>query len=400
MIGWIDAASGASGDMLLAAVIAAGASEQTVLEAIDAVVPEPVSVRTEPVRRGGLAAIRACVDVPDSAADRRLSDVRGLISAAPLDDAVGEHASAVFGLLATAEADVHGTTVDEVHFHEVGALDALADIVGVCAGLTELQLDELHCGPVAVGSGRVSATHGSLSVPAPAVVKLLGGVRTYAGLSPVEMCTPTGAALLRHWVTCWGPQPLMRVQRVGVGAGSRDLPQQPNVLRIFVGPGDPEGSTTATVLEANVDDLDPRVWPSVLEALLSAGASDAWLTPILMKKGRPAYTLSVLCRPDSAHEVREAVFAHTSSIGLRELSVGKRALERDITAVHVEGQRVRVKVARADGRVVNVQPEYDDVAAAATALGRPVKAVLAQAAAACSPLWAESSPSGGQAPPS
>jgi uncharacterized protein (DUF111 family) len=180
---------------------------------------------------------------------------------------------------------------------------------------------------------------------------------------------------------------------IGVGAGGRDPATHPNVVRLLL--GEPVGADTATeavVLETNVDDLDPRVWPHVLQALMAAGASDAWLTPILMKKGRPAHTLAVLCRPEVAEQVRAVLFAETSAIGLREVSVGKRVLERDFAAVHIDGQRVRVKIARAGARVVNVQPEYDDVATAAATLGRPVKAVLAQAVAACASSWGGGEP--------
>ena len=217
---------------------------------------------------------------------------------------------------------------DDVHFHEVGALDSIADIVGVCAGMVRLGLDAVHCSPVAVGSGTVATSHGQLSVPPPAVVELLRGIPTYAGPAVAELCTPTGAALLAHWATSWGPQPPMLVDRVGTGAGGRDFSTHPNVVRILVGqPGTrrsgvlrrmhPQG--TATVLETNVDDLDPRLWPPILQRLLDAGASDAWLTPILMKKGRPAHTLSVLVARERAAEVREVIFAETSAIGLRQL---------------------------------------------------------------------------------
>jgi pyridinium-3,5-bisthiocarboxylic acid mononucleotide nickel chelatase len=389
VIGWVDPASGASGDMLLGAVIDAGAPEGTVVAAIEAVTPEPVTVQTEAVRRGGLAARRARVEVADSTTTRGLTEVLALVAAAELDEAVARSASEVFRLLAHAEAAVHGSSVDDVHFHEVGALDALADIVGVCAGLAALGLDELHCAPVAVGSGSVSTAHGSLSVPPPAVVELLRGVPTYAGPVANEMCTPTGAALLRHWVTAWGPQPLMRVDRVGVGAGGREVVEQPNVLRLLVGaPGGTDPADIDTlVLETNVDDLDPRLWPAVLQRLLAAGAADAWLTPILMKKGRPAHTLSVLTRSQLAEPVRAAIFTETSAIGLREVPVGKHALDREFATVDVGGHDISVKIARRLGRVVNVQPEYDDVAAAAETLKRPTKAVLADAVAAASHYW-------------
>ena len=396
MIGWIDASSGASGDMLLAAVLGAGADEDAVRSAVAAVAPDTVELRVQTVTRGGLAATRAVVAVADSTTHRGLAEVLDLVTGAGLDAEVERRAIATFEALAAAEAAAHGISTDEVHFHEVGALDAIADVVGVCAGLVSLTVTELHCSPVAVGSGSVQTQHGRLPVPPPAVVALLTGVPTYGGPVATELCTPTGAALLRTWVTAWGPQPAMTVRSVGTGAGSKDFADAPNVVRLLVGapaaspvdPGEGEpGGRTAVLYETNVDDLDPRLWPAVLARLLDAGASDAWLTPILMKKGRPAHTLSVLLPAEAADAVRGVVFAETSAIGLRETTVGKHALERRFVSVAVDGQRVAVKLALSGGDVVNVQPEYDDVVAAATALRRPVKAVLADAVAAAAEHW-------------
>ncbi|HET7172856.1 MAG TPA: nickel pincer cofactor biosynthesis protein LarC [Nocardioidaceae bacterium] len=384
MIGWVDASSGASGDMLLAAVVDAGADGAAVQAAIDAVAPEPVKVSFEPVTRASLAAVRAAVRVGDSTTERGLHDVLVLLDVPALDPVIAEHAREVFALLAEAEAAVHAKPVDQAHFHEVGALDAIADVVGVCAGFVALGLSSLHCSPVAVGSGSTDTAHGTMSVPPPAVVRLLTGVPTYGGPVSSELCTPTGAALLRHWVGGWGPQPPMTVRRAGVGAGSRDLPGRANVLRLLVGDVTSAslGAVSGLVLETNVDDLDPRLWPHVLQRLLDCGASDAWLSPILMKKGRPAQTLSVLAPPECAERVRAVIFTETTAIGLRERAVTKYELDRASITVSVGGERIAVKVARLDGEVVNVQPEYDDVAAAAARLGRPVKSVLAAAAAA------------------
>ncbi|MGI8578607.1 MAG: nickel pincer cofactor biosynthesis protein LarC [Nocardioidaceae bacterium] len=387
MIGWIDAASGASGDMLLGALLDAGVDETIIASAIAAVAPEATSITPERVRRGALSACRATVGVADSTTHRGLRDVVSLIKAANLDTHVTRHVIAVFTRLAEAEAQVHGVATDEVHFHEVGALDAIADIVGVCAGFESLHLDELHCNPIAVGSGEVRTAHGLLGVPAPAVVLLLRGVPTYAGPAVSELCTPTGAALLSHWVSTWGPQPLMAVSSVGLGAGSRDFDSHANVVRLLIGEATgvcapvPEAPARIVLYETNVDDLDPRLWPLVLQRLLVAGAADAWLTPILMKKGRPAHTLSVLVRDDLGPSVRRVIFAETSAIGLRELRVAKHALDRRFVKVEVGGQLVSVKLALSEGVVVNVQPEYDDVVAAADVLGRPVKMVLAEAIA-------------------
>jgi hypothetical protein len=388
VIAWIDAGSGASGDMLLGALVGAGADQVAIEVAIAQVAPEQIGLTTGPVTRAGLAACRADVEVADSTTQRGLDDVLDLLHGAGLEPQVEEHAAAVFTRLAEAEALVHGTSVAHIHFHEVGALDAIADIVGVCAGLAGLQLEALHCSPVAVGSGSVSSAHGTLSVPPPAVVELLRGVPSYAGPVVAEMCTPTGAALLSHWVTEWGPQPAMSVSRVGLGAGHRDFAGHANVLRLLIGeapgtaPGVSASAHDAVVLETNVDDLDPRLWPRILALLLERGASDAWLSPILMKKGRPAHTLSVLVRSEALEQVRAVVYEETSAIGSRTYRVEKDELDRDFETVEISGQRIRVKIARQTGRVVNRQPEYDDVVAAASALGLPVKTVLAQSLAA------------------
>jgi pyridinium-3,5-bisthiocarboxylic acid mononucleotide nickel chelatase len=363
MTTWIDASAGASGDMLLGALVGAGVPVDVLQRAVDAIAPEPVKLRVEEVTRGGLAATRCQVDVADSVHHRTWRDIEALLNDADLDDRVAHLALRVFERLAGAEARAHGHDIADVHFHEVGALDAIADIVGASAGFVHLGETEVVVSPVAVGSGHVRGTHGTLPVPPPAVAELLRGVPSYAGppgAPAMELCTPTGAAILTTVATSWGPQPLMATTAIGIGAGTRNPAGHANVVRILVGDGSRVGGDTSILLETNVDDLDPRVWPSVITALLDAGASDAWLTPILMKKGRPAHTL----------------------IGLREQVIGKRALERTVDTVEVEGQRIAVKIARHDGAVVNAQPEYDDVARAADALGRPVADVLATAIAA------------------
>jgi len=278
---------------------------------------------------------------------------------------------------------------DAVHFHEVGALDAIADIVGVAAAVSSLDLDRIVVSTVVLGSGRqVRGQHGGIPVPGPAVLAVLSEAQApvTGGTAPYEMTTPTGAALLATLADEFGPLPAMRIQQTGVGAGGRDPVEVPNVLRIVVGES-LEGESTELVYETNVDDLDPRIWPQVLARLMEAGAADAWLTPILMKKGRPAHMLSVLVGRANAETVRAVILAETSAIGLREFAIRKHAADREFTTVDVDGQQVHVKIARYGGQVVNVQPEYDDVAAAATVLKKPVKTVLAKAIAAGHELW-------------
>ncbi|HEY3001873.1 MAG TPA: nickel pincer cofactor biosynthesis protein LarC [Kribbellaceae bacterium] len=409
-LAWIDCSAGASGDMLLGAFLDAGAELAAVNAAVAAVDPS-LSVTTDRTSRHQIAALKATVrvdgvphpegpaeQVGDTPADtghqhapvRPWREVRALIDRAGLDDPVRGRALDVFARLARAEAQAHGVEPDEVHFHEVGALDAIADIVGVAAAVHSLGLTRVVVSPVVLGAGRqVRGRHGGIPVPGPAVLAVLAeaGAPVLGGSAPYEMTTPTGAALLASLADEFGPLPPMRIGRVGVGAGGRDPEEVPNVLRVVLGTPVARSNARDLVYETNVDDLDPRVWPAVLAKLLEAGASDAWLTPILMKKGRPAYTLSVLTRPDRADAVRRVVFAETSAIGLRESTITKHAAEREFRTVDVGGQRISVKIASYDGKVVNVQPEYDDVVAAAAALGRPVKAVLAAAIAASSALW-------------
>jgi uncharacterized protein (TIGR00299 family) protein len=374
--------------MLLGALVGAGADLAVVQAAVDALGSEPVRLTARQVSRAGLAATKVDVDAPASDQRRTWPDVRTLVERAGLEPSVRDRALDVFARLARAEAVAHGIDPEEVHFHEVGALDSLADVVGSCAALHDLGVQEVRSTPVAVGQGTARTAHGTLPVPGPAVLAVLTEVGAPIGSGDVEgeACTPTGAALLASVVGSWGGLPGMQVHSTGTGAGRRDPADRPNVLRAVVGERvDAESeldSEDAVVLEANVDDLDPRLWPGVLAALLAAGASDAWLTPILMKKGRPAHTLSALVPVPSVQAVRRVVFAESSTIGVREHGVRKRVLRRETRTVTVDGRAVRVKVARLDGVVVNVSPEYEDVASAAAASGRPVKGVLAAAVAA------------------
>ncbi|HEY9390007.1 MAG TPA: nickel pincer cofactor biosynthesis protein LarC [Mycobacteriales bacterium] len=404
MIGWLDCAAGVSGDMLLGALVDAGVPVSTLADAVGRLPVEPITFEVTGVRRHGLAATKVDVHTAPSQVRRGWAEIRDLVTAAGLPDRVTATALGAFERLARAEATVHHTTPEQVHFHEVGALDAIADVVGTAAGLHALGVDRLLAGTVTLGTGTAHGEHGLIPVPGPAVLALLSdaGAPVQAGPAPFEMCTPTGAALLATTVSGWGALPPMRVTGVGTGAGGRDVAEVPNVLRLVlgeplaeahradtagsagaVGPlGDP--TDTALVLEANIDDLDPRLWPEVLDRLMAAGASDAWLTPILMKKGRPAHVLAVLCTPDRAPDLRALVFTLTSTIGLRETRVGKHALTREFGEVRVVDQPVRVKLARLGGRVVNVSVEFEDVRAAGQALGWPTKEVLrAATSAAC-----------------
>lgn len=403
---WFQCASGASGDMLLGALLDAGASLDAVNTAITAVTDsgtEPVFVSTEAVRRAGMAALKAHVTAPESHHHRGWSDIQGLLNAAGPDllPEVRARALDVFARIATAEATAHGISTDEVHFHEVGALDAIADVVGVCAAAHDLGLgysgSRVAADTVIVGSGTVTTAHGTLGVPVPAVVRILSAARAPAAAGPTarEMCTPTGAALLASLVDDWQPMPPMQISVAGTGAGTADIDTSPNVLRVMIGqrlpthhleagsPGRPPstGSDAPVLLESNIDDLDPRLWPAVLDNLLRAGADDAWLTPILMKKGRPAHTLSALCPASTAGAVRSVMFRESSTIGIREIPVIKHALHRTEAVIDLDGNRVRAKLSWIGSELVNAQPEFEDLAAASAATGVPTKTLLRAALA-------------------
>ncbi len=388
-VAWLDLTGGVSGDMLLGACLDAGADLAAVRDALAALgLPEQVELTPTPVTRAGLAAVHARVEVGSPTKHRRLADIRSLLETAALAAPVRTRALACFTALAAAEARVHGCSPEEVHFHEVGALDSIADVVGVVVALHSLAPDRLVCSPIALGGGRVATEHGPVPVPGPAVLELLaaGDVGCFGGPVDLELATPTGVALVVTLADECGPMPPMQVDTVGTGAGSRDPQGHPNVTRLVLGrePGRGRGDEAPPMLvaETNVDDLDPRLWPPTLAALLDAGAADAWLTPILMKKGRPAHTLSVLVAGTGLDGVLDVVFGHTSSIGLRITPVERVVLDRTEDTVDVWGHRVRMKVARRQGTCVNVSWEYDDVLAVADATGRAPTLVLDAARAA------------------
>ncbi|MEV4704298.1 nickel pincer cofactor biosynthesis protein LarC [Actinoplanes sp. NPDC049316] len=380
---WIDASAGVAGDMLLGALVDAGADLRAVQRAVDLVVPGAVRLRSAPATRAGLRALHIRVEpLVDDVPRRTWRDIRGLLDGSGLPERVRDRSTAVFARLAEAEAYVHGIAAEDVHFHEVGALDSIADVVGVCAALEELGVGTLSAGEVAVGSGRVRTAHGELPVPVPAVTRLALGWRVRSG-GPGELATPTGVAVIRALAETCEELPSLRIEAVGTGAGNRDTPGRANVVRVVLGSTAADGlGEPAVLLEANIDDLDPRLWPGVLAGLLDCGAADAWLVPIVMKKGRPAHTLSVLCHPGRAAALRDRIFRDTSTLGVREGELRKHALARAFVDVAVAGDTVAVKVGHDRGLITHVMPEFDDVAALARRLGRPERSALTEAVAA------------------
>lgn len=383
---WIDASAGVAGDMLLGALIDAGADPGFAQQCIDAVLPDSVRLRTERVTRAGIAATKVHVDLlVDDPPHRTWRTISRMLGDADLPEPVRQNATAVFARLADAEAQVHGTSAEEVHFHEVGALDSIADVVGVCAALHDLGIESLTGSRVAVGSGTTRAAHGRIPVPVPAVTRLAAGWEIIAG-GEGELTTPTGMALMATLCDSCTDLPALRMEVVGLGAGTKDFHGRANVTRILIGeraepvPGD--DGDPAVLIEANVDDLDPRLWPGVLAELMSAGASDAWLVPITMKKGRPATTLAVLAHPAAAARLRDLIFERTSTIGVRQQDYRKYAMPRAWVRVKISSGDIMIKLGHRNGTIQQATPEFDDVAAIAAATGSPTRVVLSEAVAA------------------
>jgi uncharacterized protein (TIGR00299 family) protein len=388
---WVDASAGIAGDMLLGALLDAGADLEAVRQAVDAVIPGSVRITQDPVTRAGMRAAKAeVVLLAEDPPHRTWRTIQTLLTDADLASAVRERSLLVFAALARAEGRVHGIEPAAVHFHEVGALDSIADVVGVCAALHDLDISSVTVSEVALGAGHITAAHGTIPVPVPAVVELSQGWRVLAG-GRGELTTPTGMALIAALAERSEDLPALTVAAIGVGAGTKDIAGRANVTRVLVGErtvastgASADAGSDAVVIAANIDDLDPRLWPEILTRLLRGGADDAWLTPILMKKGRPAHTLTVLCAPDRAPELRAAVLAETSTIGLRQSTWTKYALPRTWISVDVDGCEVPIKIAHRDGLITQASAEFDAVATAAETLRRSQQDVLTAAMAAAS----------------
>jgi uncharacterized protein (TIGR00299 family) protein len=390
-IAWIDASAGAAGDMMLAALLDAGASVDKVRAALAGLAVEPIALDVTEVRRHGLRALHADIVVPRVDHRRTLPDVLAVLDAGHLDTEVHDLSVRVFEALATAEARVHGTTIDDIHFHEVGALDSIADVVGCAVALADLGLLDpgasVVVSTVGVGSGTARTEHGLLPVPVPAVVELLTGAGApVSGAGPeMELCTPTAAALLAVLAASWGRCPQIRLSASGVGAGTADPPDHRNITRVLL--GEPVADVVLherlMLVETTVDDLEPRLLPGVLDALVRAGAYDAWATQAHMRKSRPGMVISALCAPDGVDAVFAALVEHSPTLGARTVPVGRLSLRRTQDIIDVDGQPISVKCAWLDGRLITATPEFTDVARAAAALGRSERAVLRAANRIC-----------------
>ena len=412
---YFDCFAGAAGDMVLGALIDAGVRLEDVRRALGSLAISPSTVWTERVTRAGIAATKFCVRGEAAPLDhahdhshgeshahtrhghghghlsgpheehhhyvhRSLADINRLIDSSALTAAGKERARELFARLGEAEAAIHGTSLGQVHLHEVGALDSVIDIVGTVFAMETLGVERVVSSPLNVGSGTVRTDHGVYPVPAPATARLLKNVPIYAGPQQAEMVTPTGALLITGYAQAFGPLPPMRVAEIGYGAGDRDFKDTPNVLRVLIGETDAAAeSHTVVVIEAEIDDMNPQIFGVLMDKLLAQGALDVFYTPIQMKKNRPGTLLSVIAAPASREALIGTIFRETTTIGVRYREMTRECLDRRTVVVTTSLGDVRIKVAARNGRVLNAAPEFEDCVRLASEHNLPAKTVQALA---------------------
>jgi hypothetical protein len=383
-IAYFDCFSGISGDMVLGALVDAGADLPTIEVELRKLGLEGWTISAEKVKRGAIFATHVKVETSEEHHHRGLSIILGRIDKAGLAPRAADRARRIFTRLAEAEAKVHNMPVEEVHFHEVGAVDSIVDIVGAAIGFELLGIDKFACSALDVGAGQVKTAHGLLPVPAPATAELLRGAPMYTSGIARELVTPTGAAIATTLSTRYAQIPEMTLQAVGYGAGSANLTEKANVLRILIG----ENATSeagehwdapVSVIETNLDDMSPQIYGYFVERALAAGALDVFSTAVQMKKNRPGVLLTILC--DAAHTARliDLVFRETTTIGVRTYDVRRKVLDRELVPVATPFGEVRMKISRMNGSVLNATPEYEDCQRLAVEKGIPLKQVIAAA---------------------
>ncbi len=384
---YLDCNAGVSGNMFLGALIDLGFPFEELKQSLAKLPVHLPELRLERVTKNGIGA--QYFDVPHfhEHQHRRLQDITALIEGAALSPTVKERAVHCFRELATAEAKIHGVSLEEIHFHEVGAVDAIVDIVGACLGIEYLKIDRILVSPIRMGFGMIECAHGLIPLPAPAAAELLKGYAVFGGDHEGEWTTPTGAALLKEWATSVKSMPALSVERIGYGAGSADRPI-PNVLRIFYGEtaADPT-QDTQVVLETNIDNMNPEFFGFLGEQLFAAGARDYFLTPVYMKKGRPGTLITVLAPPERESAMEKILLTQTTTLGVRKYTVDRTCLERKTFQVQLGEAAIQIKAGLFDGRVIKVAPEYDDCVRAAQQSARPVKDIYEEAFLIAKSQW-------------
>jgi hypothetical protein len=378
---YLDCVGGLAGDMLLAALLDAGADLGRLRGVPGALGLDDVEIDVERVERHGVGALHLRIDAPDDHAHRDYREIRGLVEAADLSEQARSRSLEAFARLAEVEGRIHGVPPDDVHFHELGSLDTLVDVCGVFALLEDLEVVGVACSVLPFARGLTGAAHGTLPLPAPSTLALLEGAPLVGVETEAELVTPTGAAIAATVVDEWGQLPPLTLERVGYGAGTMDFADRPNVVRVVLGSEAALPTGRVSLLETNLDDLPPELVPDAIERCFEAGALDVWTVPAQMKKGRPGFVLTALARRGAEAEVARAMLEETTALGVRVGRLDRYELDREERTVEVAGGTVRVKVGLLDGRVVNVAPEHDDCAELARSSGRAVKSIWAEALA-------------------
>ncbi|HXH66186.1 MAG TPA: nickel pincer cofactor biosynthesis protein LarC [Candidatus Limnocylindrales bacterium] len=380
---YFDCFSGISGDMTLGALLDAGVPLEKLRSELQGLNLPGWELSAEKVWKNGMAATYAKVRAQDTQTHRSLSTILSLIENSALAPDVKSRADSIFQKLGEAEAAVHEVPLEKIHFHEVGAIDAIIDIVGACIGFAALGIESFACSALNVGGGTAKMAHGVLPVPAPATARLLLGKPTYSNGIQKELVTPTGAAIVATLCSNFGPQSPMTVNAIGYGAGTADLESQSNVLRLMVGESTEKRtaveSETIRILEANLDDMNPQIYGYFLEKALAAGALDVFSTPVQMKKNRPGMLVTVLCKPEDESNFHELFFAETTTLGVRSTTAERRVLSRHWESVHTSFGDVRIKVARLNGHIRQASPEFEDCRKLAEARNVPLQRVMDEA---------------------
>ena len=377
-IGYVDASAGISGDMLLGALIGAGWDLGELMTIPEKLNLRNVNITLDKVNRRGITGNKINVIIPHEHEHRHLSDIVTRIGSASLPEAVKGRAIRVFRCLADAEGNVHGVSPEQIHFHEVGAVDAMIDIVGVCYGLFSLGVEHLVVSPIRLGSGTVRCAHGDLPVPAPATAELIKGMKVFAGYVPGEWTTPTGAALTKEWAVDYGELPMMTVEDIGLGAGQAD-PEFPNILRLFTGEDHEQTQSSigdeVNVLETVIDDMPGEHFAFLIDRLLSIPVKDAYLVPVIMKKGRPGQQLTVIVDQSKTDQAVSVIFKESSSFGLRINKTKRICLRRDWMDITFNDEKIKTKLGYYNGELVQVSPEFEDCKKLSLKLGIPLKHV-------------------------
>lgn len=381
---YFDCFSGASGNMILGALLELGVDAGALRSELAKLKLSGIELVVEKVDRSGISSTHVEVKYPHEHVHRHLKDIVKIISESSLNDTIKERAVAIFTRLAEAEAKVHGISVERVHFHEVGALDAIVDIVGACIGFEMLGIENFVASSLNLGSGTIEIAHGKFPVPPPAVAELVRGIPVHSSEDTGELVTPTGAAIISTLCESYGTIPEIKIEQIGYGAGTRDRKGSPNVIRLIL--GETIGTTISpghiveklVVLESNIDDASPQTLGFAMERAFEANALDCWFTPIQMKKDRPATLLSVLCEPSDVERIQQLLFRETTTLGIRQREVERVSLERTSETLSTEFGEVRVKVSRLDGKVLTRKAEFDDLKRIASETGQSLRSITAK----------------------